>query len=649
MIALVSLGYLALCAYLAMRSLAWSGVDRIGDGMAKLLVFTTAFFTVFFLGFHLPGYISVATGYRAVTVTNAACTLLIVATACLLAARRVRPPLPVVRREIDHGAATPAGFVPSATAFSFGAVALMLMFGFPQGYEVLAYHLPGAVQMLQSESLRAWDANFPHTFPANASIFYAFFLGFLPEKLVSATNLVFLAPLILGVFATSRCLGADRRAAWLVTCGLLSVPMIAFSAVELGADVGGIAFIAASMYFALTRIPSADASAVLAGLCAGLALGFKSLHLLSIGFIAIVILIGVPGQRSGWRAGLIAGVRRSLIFSAAVALTAGFWLIRNYADFGNPLHPVSLPLIGDLLGWSRAYDVDFSQRHATQYEWVRNSSEWLVYPWREWHDLGQNFKHSSGLGAFIAASVPVTLFAVSAAILRQGAARYPKQLILMLAVGFIIASWWVLDDHQPRYVLAALPYSMPLVAWVVTQADHEWRRSLDTLLGLCITAMLMVFVSKQALLFGDRIVLSGYTTRSLFYEYPKEIDRLPAGATILNLADRSWHYPLAGAGLTNRIVSMPEGRRILGLPPSLTAPQRVAVQAAPLKVLGITHVFVAGAVLDPDPCLRLDEVASWARNPRNGAPVKPRRLLAVTYLGSAAGPCRLTSKIDRAP
>lgn len=641
MTALSSILYLCLCVGLGWRALGWVPSRGPGAGMLRLQVFGCVFFVAFFAGFHLTGYLALLTGRGLATVPYALCALALLGGAsCLLTA-------PATANAQQHatamavplpGVADSRGWLPAATLLAFGTVALMLMSGFPHGYEVSAYHLPVAVAMLQSHTLAVWDGNFPHNFPANASVFFYFFLGFVPEKMVSAVNLIFLLPLAFSVMAISRRVGADRHAAALVACGLLSVPMIAFSAVELSADVGGIAFIAMAMYFALARVPSAGAGALLAGLCAGLALGFKSLHLISIALLALVVCAGAFAGNQHPGAKLLAAVRLGAVFCGATGLMASFWLVRNYLDFGNPLFPVNLPIITDWMGWPKAADVDFLARLTTQFEWVRSTSEWLVYPWVEWQNIGQNFKHSAGLGAFVAASVPATLGLVSAAIVRQGARRHRERLPLLLAVFFTLGIWWVLADRQPRYMLAALPFSMPLVAWLATQAERDWRPALNAILGLCIATMLLVFVSKEALLWGDRIVLSGYTTRSLYYEYPKEIDNLPAGAVILNLDDRGWHYPLAGSRLSNRVVSMAEGRRVMGLPPDLTAPREVRLRAAALRALGVTHLFVARTALIPDPCLRLTEAGRTDRNPANGKLLDgPRRLLAVAYLDPAAG------------
>lgn len=638
MSALAGTLYLLLCAFTAMRLLGAIGATREVGPSVRIQIFTALVFILFYSNFFLLGYISLFTGRGLVTTANALVSAALIAIAVSIF-------LPVRHNRGVQGISGRAGALASSpvvagTAMVFAAAGILSMFGYPQGFEVSAYHLPGAVEILRTATLQAWDGNFPHTFPANASIYTAFFFGLLPEKIVSALNLMFLIPLVIGTYTLSRLAGADRDASLLVSCGLLSVPMIAFSSVELSADIGGIAFIVLAMSFALMQGIDRRVLLALAGASAGLALGFKSVHLIGIGFIGLAVLVAnLSPERKGmqrWRE----NISSACIFTVTAMLTCSFWLVRNYLAFDNPLYPVNLPLISDLAGWARASDVDFSKRHATQFEWVRHPVEWLAYPWIEWHVLGQNFKHSSGLGAFFAATVPVSLAVVAASLLLRKGPRNVVHSVLLLAISFLIGTWWVLDDHQPRYALGAIAYCMPLVAWVITQAHRRWRPGLNAGLTLSIALMLCVFFSRELVLFTDKIVLSGQTTRSLYYEYPEEIDRLPAGARILNLAGRSWHYPLAGAGFRNQVISTPEGRRILGLPPGLSTPPAAPLNSTALKEKGISHIFLVGAKLTLDGCLSLEEKGRLDKNPTNGVPLKsPRVLYAVIY---QADDCRGT-------
>lgn len=588
------------------------------DALTRVLVLLLLASAPFFLAFHLLGAAQLLWDVRTVTVGHAAALLAIAALAACWLPRH------------PHGFALPrpdgpAGMVPRATAVVFALTAAMLVCAFPQGYEVLAYHLPTAVAMLQTHGLQAWDGSFPHTFPANASVLAAFLLAVVPERFASAMNFLLLPVLALATYGLCRLADADRRAALLATCGLLSVPMVAFSVAEPSADVGGLAFVALALYCALCgRLPCGSA-ALLAGLAAGLAFGFKSLHLIGAGLVGLLVCV-----RAGARA-----PRAGALYGAAFLLMAGFWLARNALAYGNPLYPVVPPLLGTWLGWRPAADVDFALRHATQFEWVATPAQWLTYPWREPHRWDQNFKHSAGLGAFVAAALPGTALAFGSALLRDGWRIHRVRLALLAVAGGVLAAWWLLDDHQPRYALAALPCLAALVAWAVTQASGRWRTLFDGVLGLCVLAMLAVFLSRQAMTFADRILLARQTSRAQLYEYPAAVDRLAPGAVILNLADRSWHYPLAGAALANRVVSMPEGRRLLGLPPSLTAPAAARLRGAVLRAAGITHVYAAGTELEHDGAMRLVAVARLDRNPVNGRMLARSRVLyRVEYVAS---------------
>jgi hypothetical protein len=588
-------------------------------GTERNLVAVTTFFAALLLPFHALGVLELLNGQPVARLGNA--ILLLLALALTLSLTPYRLPF---TSAVPAPPRVRPGFLPWLTLAVFVVAGLMLAFGRPQGYEVAAYHLPLSVNLLQTHSLMAWDSNFPHTFPANASVLWAVLLDELPERLVSSANMMLLVPLLLAVFTLCRLASADRKASLYACCGLLGVPMIAFSSVELGADIGGIAFAALAMCFVLT--PSRPApSMALAGLCMGLAIGFKSLHLLS------AVAIGLVACARG---GNVTGALRNVAVFGLVALVAGgFWLLRNAIELGNPLHPVGVPLVGKWLGWLPSADFNPSLRSITEREWVSDAWQWLVYPWTESQHFGQNFKHSSGLGAFVAAAIPGTAVALGAAMARDGLRLHRVRLSLLFAVLFIVAAWALLGDRQPRYALAALPLALPLLAWAVTQAAGQWRRVFDIGLAVCIVAMLGVFLSRQVLQFGDRIVLSRQTTRSAFYEYPALVDSLPAGSTILNTADRSWHYPLFGAALSNRVVSMPEGRRMLGVPPSLSAPPELGLAAGPLRAAGVTHVFVAGSDVTAGDCLQLENVAQVDRNPLNGKPLgSPRVLYAVRYL-----------------
>ena len=131
-------------------------------------------------------------------------------------------------------------------------MAAILVIGFPRGFEANAYHLPSAVNFFRDGSLRVWDARWLHTLPANASLWDGFWLRVLPERLVSVVNLPFLGLCVLLLYRLCRYSGADRSAAALISCGLTTIPLFGFCALELGADVAGVAFSLAALWLVLS-------------------------------------------------------------------------------------------------------------------------------------------------------------------------------------------------------------------------------------------------------------------------------------------------------------------------------------------------------------------------------------------------------------
>lgn len=413
--------YLIECVILATLAAKWYLLTPFFKGeVAFWLVWFLLFFIYFFGGFYLLGYLSLIAALPVVTPAHAALLMLAIFVVSVWVIRRRKPSLLqlsaysgcLVRQwRLVHRADPVNGisrvlFV--ASLATFGAIALMLCTGFPRGYEPLAYHLPIAIHIFQSQTLNVWDTAFMHTFPANASIYYGFLLGFIPERLVAAADIIFLIPLCIAVYGLGRAVRADKEASLIAAIGLVTIPIVAFSAFEAGADVGGMAFLAVAVYFIIVGRQE-RIHLVLAGLAAGLAFGFKSLHLVSIAFLSGLVMIQSYNalQSRRFLDRVWSSVTQPVIFLSSVLAVASFWLVRNYLELGNPLYPIHLPGISDILGWVRAPDIDYTNRTTTQFEWVRTPSEWALYPWLEWHYINQNFKHSSGLGAFFAATVPV--------------------------------------------------------------------------------------------------------------------------------------------------------------------------------------------------------------------------------------------------
>jgi hypothetical protein len=427
-----------------------------------------------------------------------------------------------------------------------------------------------------------------------------------------------LALLGISIYGLSRATGADTSASLLVAMGMATIPMVAFSAFEAGADVAGMAFLALALYFVIARPHLRFRYDILSGLAAGLAYGFKSLHLVSMAFLFLLILVQswrFSQRRTIWSRGVESAVPGLVFLLSSVAM-CGFWLARNYVELGNPIYPMSFPVF-DLIGWSKASDFDFTQRAANQFEWVRSSAEWFIYPWVEWHYANENFKHSSGLGAFFAATVPLAGAVVGVDLIQRKRSGETYFILAACLLGgcFILAVWWLLNDRQPRYLMGALVFLVPLCGHVISKVRGRGRFLFELIVIGCILSMLGVIFSKQLVEFGTRFVLHRQFARHRFYSYPEGVDRLPANSTILHIGERPWHYALYGKQHDSRVVSYREAIRVFGQKQDDSI--RFHLRSVPLKMLGVTHLF---AVNSPnftlEDCLRLQEVAR--KDPERG-------------------------------
>ena len=620
----------------AARLLVRAGRVPAGDRWTAIVV---VYFTLFFGGFHVIGLWELISGQRWVGTPAATALLALVAAAAYWVGQgATEPKLEPVALVV---APSRTGLMAKGTgllvALLFVSLAVLLLLGPPRGFEVRAYHLPIALEIFHQGSLRILDSAYMFSLPANMSIWTGFFLQVLPEHVASVLNLPFLALAAAMVFLLARLTGADADASLLVAAGLTTIPLFGFSVLELGADVAGCAFIAVAAYFALARPTLRPSWPLLSGLAAGLAFGFKSLQLIPMAAIGLLILLGSlwPSARTP------EGSRRTfappLLYGLGAGVMAGFWLLRNAVDTGNPLYPVHLAPWFDWLAWPAPPDVDPTLRAQTQLEWVDSSWQWLIYPWVEGHFVDQNFKHSSGLGAFFAATAPIAgVFATVSLLFRPvtGIASDDRMAALAKLLGLggvIFALWWVLGDRQPRYVMPGIVFLMPVAAWMICKVRRPLRRPYEALLAFCVMAMGFVVFAKLAVEVGGTALGGLDPPRHMRLEYPAAIDSLPKGAVLLNGTDRSRNFALYGAGLDNRVVGASKTRRLLT---DQAADQVADVSAAwrfdagTLRDLGATHIYTHG-VLDSTSfeCITLIEIDRLTSNPFNGVDFREPRLL----------------------
>lgn len=631
MAAVFLLSYLSLALFVSFR------MTRCADPEACALARFVVFFACVFLPLLFLGLVEQISGVPAIS-TPAALLALLIATAALSWSLRNQRPIPDPVPIPAPAAASPlARLTVWAVAALFALLGLLLLTGLPRGFEVHAYHLPLAVNIFRDGSLDLWDASYMHAYPANTSLWAGLFLDALPQRFAAAANLPFLALAALATYALCRVCGSERGLALMFSAGLTTIPVFGFSAIEVGADVAGVAMLTAAVFFAIARPAAFPSWSVLAGICAGLAFGFKSLHLVPIAILGLILLIdGLWGREYGGedKPSLAARLRPAIVFGICALSVAGAWLLRNSLATGNPLYPVHLAGIFDVLGWPPAADFNLDIRRETQFEWVDASWQWLIYPWVEGHFLDQNFKHSSGFGAFFAAVVPVGIVIGPMLILRRfrNSGREAQSISVLLRVSAlalaIILVWWLLGDRQPRYVMGAIPLLLPLCALVAGKVRPPLRRVYEGLIAVSILLMGFVLLTRLSVEAGGRLVQGLNPPRHDALEYAPAVDSLPPGSVIVNLTGRINNYALYGAGLANKVVSTPVVDTIWK-----TTQGQWSLSTETLRDLGASHVYAfSEAEILTDACVSLRVIDEIGENPFNGVPLpRPRTLYEVAF------------------
>jgi len=646
---LLALALLLVCAYASARlTSAIVRASRVpGNPWLPGVVFSLLFVAVLQGAFHLLGFIELALGRAVVTVGHALVIAALAAIGIEVASRRSRAQRVAATAEAPwaqfwRGAFATfraGGIVSYLLLLCMAGLAAMTAMQYPREFEVNAYHLPVGLHIFQEQTFRPWDDTPFHVTPATGSLFFGLMLQLLPERLASATNLFFLAALCLAAYGLARSLGAQRRPSAIAVAGLATVPMIGFSALVLGSDVGGVAFLAAALCFAVARPFAPRTNWLLAGMAIGLAYGFKMYHAPSVAYLFVLAaVLGAEGPEKQ-SAGIRPRFDAVIWLTIGSMLTAGFWFARSYYYFGNPTYPLALPLAGNMFGWLGAPDAT-SDPAASAGVWVRSAAEWFAYPWIEWHRDALGYTISAGVGPFVAAVLPALLVIGGLMLFKLKNGRRELGL-LWLGMPLVLIGWWF-SAQQPRYAIGALVYAIPLVACMIGWMRGAARQITEWVLGIAVAISLGILVSKEGVEFGDHIVLAKQFARAEYFEYPAVLDTLPAGSRIAHIGYRSGHFQLFGPKHQYRVMSYPEVMRRLRLPgpdpanPNILwpylVPPVIEIPAQFVREAGLTHIYVAANTeLRTDPCVSLRELGALHRNPYNNHPLPaPRRLFEVT-------------------
>jgi hypothetical protein len=431
---------------------------------------------------------------------------------------------------------------------------IISLWAYPTGCDPLAYHIDVPLKWLQDGSLRLNPAmGWKYALPSNAELAALIPLAFGWESLVSCGNLT--AALLLGVsiYLVAWKLCRDASASLLTMAVAMSVSIIVNQAFELYVDLFGTAFLVAGVALLLWRSYRPDLFPFLSGCATGIAIGTKptfwiygALYLVG----AVTFLLAADGQeersRRRWRpVGLL---------MAGMLLFAGFWFFRAAAATGNPAYPMRIAIGRKVIFQGYA-------RQDYQSDGLRSLGEVLSEPWTDPPLIPQiqaSLPSSvSGVGClFAAVAIPGLLYLALRILIRRATA---PEFWLFIVAGIAFILWCTVLLRVIRFGLPVIMMTCTLSAVMLRDLIVHRRRSISCLIlgGIVLNGIACVAAPLERTYLQLRMHDS---SRATFYGYPPLIDRLPPRTRILDRTGQGAAFTLAGARLSNYVLSQDDLR-----------------------------------------------------------------------------------------
>jgi hypothetical protein len=532
----------------------------------------------------------------------------------------------------------------------------------PTADDALTYHLPAAVQWLQTGRiglLPTWFFNPANAYsPLGGSIFMAWLIAPIGSDLL--VRYVQLGPLILLFFVVleiARLLGARNVTAALVATACVMVRSFVNQVIVPKDDLFLTAFATAAVISLAPQRADESGSPWRAGVALGLLLSIKYTAMYS---LPILLLMGdVPFRHARWR-------RWGWLIAPGIALAiAGPWYVRNAVLTGNPLFPIDAPpLLHGLFATSRStalstpagvYDVLIGGRGffgtpttvmlILLLGWLAG----LVLRWRStWRDALWRACLLGSMASIVlfALTAPypelrfiypaiALLFAVSAGMIALLGRRQPWADVAGGGVLFVVVLITTVrgpGTDKLSFTLAGLIAAAAMVALLGLTPQRSARRVRWAVVGafslVCTGLIYVNWAAYHATYLAGRFDAWAGVSGPMGEAW-RAVDRdLPPGSVVAYVGTH-FVYPLQGSHLRNRVVYAPvrpglhamrdlprASRRLSGeeIPAYFTAKAQAGADGATwranLVAAGANAVFIAKNATNPPP-----ELAFIAQHP----------------------------------
>jgi hypothetical protein len=453
--------------------------------LAAAIVFTAALTAAHMV----PGVLGVLTRG-----TVLAAAVLMASAAWLLIGRRAGPPA-----EADVPPAPDGPRLTLVIAGAAGAAILACLFGYYRteatrsviSDDMFNFHLPLVVRWIQSGSFWPVVDLLPYdttgNYPQNGDVLMlASVLPWRGDAFARFAVVPFVGLSGLATYALGRELRADRARAALMATVVVSIPILLAAGVTSALpDAVMYGTFGAGLVFAFRLVRTRRLSdALLAGLGLGLAFGTKWYAVPAV--VAVLVLLTaallverVEARRAARLIGPAAG---------AVALTGGFWLVRNAVESGSPFFPAGwVPIGGRSDLGNPGPRTDFPLAH-------------YLFDGRVWRDvvLPDELRAFGAAGILLVAGILIAAALAVAAARRGGQGARPA-IWALLTVAVLVALYVItpntasgLDGH-PVLVFYSARYLVP--AAIPAAAAIAWAAGRARTLGVCIDVLAAIAVA----------------------------------------------------------------------------------------------------------------------------------------------------------